>query len=91
MNENYSQLIAFMERYLRGELTGRQAVHEIDDFVSSDKVYDLPEPLSAQVLELQDSMAMYVADPTKRAEHPGYFGDEGLREALANFMKQMGN
>lgn len=91
MTDHLPRLIITMEQYLRGEVTGQRIVSAVDEFVSSDKVYDLPDALSSKILDLQNRSAMYVADPAKRAEYSGYMDDEELKKVLISFLDRIKN
>jgi hypothetical protein len=91
MTHDFSHLLAFIDKFLRHEITGQQIVNAIDEFVSSDKVYDLPDTVANNTLDLQNQAAMYVANPEKRLEYSGYFDDSKLTEILVSFLRQNKN
>lgn len=79
-------LVDTLERYLDGTIKGDDLVSTVDEFVSSDRVYDLPDDEQALVHALQDQLALYVSDPGKRAEFAGYLSDADVKNIVRKFI-----
>ncbi len=90
MTAQFKKLVRRMAEYLSGECPANDLVSEIDNFVSDDYVYELPETDAQAVQNLQDRTAFYVSDPEKRQEFHEYIGDNELRALIQEFLGQHG-
>lgn len=91
MTQSFPVILDLLAGYLKGTIPGQEVVRVIDQFVSEDKVYELTEPLSKAVLDLQDQTALYVHDVTQRSEYPAYIGDDELRAIILRFVALYGS
>ncbi len=86
MTEAFENLLRNMSLYLADSRAAPQIVRDIDDFVSDDHVYELPENDAKTIHALQDSTALYVCDPVARREDPNYIGDHELQGLIREFL-----
>jgi len=81
--ENFLREIrAALDAYIASDIGGRALVRRIDDLMAD----ELPDGLSHSLLEvlngLQDELALYVEEASRRKEHPAYFGPEELTKKV---------
>jgi len=89
MSSKFASVLAAMHAYLRREVSGSELVQAINNFVSSDAVYDMDDATQRQILELQDTFAFYVQDQVKRREHPSYIGEPELEKIIRAFVAKV--
>jgi hypothetical protein len=80
---------AGISKYLSGKIAGKQLVNLIDDAVSSDDVYEYETRLLETILASQDTFALYVEDPTKRSEHPSFYGPDQLKNVVVDLQREL--
>ena len=73
-----------IKEIIRGFLLGSMRVIDlveiVDEAVSSDDVYEYPEPIMNEIMNFQDVAALYVDDEVKRSESNAFFGPDKLTE-----------
>lgn len=88
MIADYDQLRSKMKNFVDGNLSAKNLALTIDQFVSDDHVYSLPNELCEKILALQDEVAFYVFDPEMRKEHDSYIDEEQLKLKIEIFLKE---
>ena len=78
-------------RYLEGQMSGRDLVRIVDDFVAANRAHDLDTSSRSAIDSFQDQIALYVPDEQSRSEAPTmYFCDDELKRLAEHFLRELG-